>query len=107
MKEIKAYIRNHMVDVVVDALEALPAVPAVVATEVRGFGHTRDGNRTVRIELTKLELDVPDHLVPEVVDCIVHHARTGHRGDGKVFVSDLREAIRISDGARGEEVLAR
>lgn len=110
MKEIKAYIRDNMVDQVVDALEAIPEVPGVAVSRITGFGHTHAGDdATVRVEMSKLEVDVPDDQVATVVDCIVRNSRTraGHPGDGKVFVSGLEEAVRIADGARGESILRR
>lgn len=109
MKEVKAYIRNALVDDVVDALEALPGVPAVAVVPVRGFGHTANGGPAVRVEMSKLEVDLPDDAVEPVIDCIVRHARTGdgHPGDGKVYVTELAEAVRVADGARGPDILRR
>lgn len=110
MKEIKTYIRNNMVDAVVDALAAMPGVPGVAVVPVTGFGHVHhDGDETVRVQMTKLEIDVPDALVEEVIDRIVRHARTGdgHPGDGKIYVQSLDEAVRIADGQRGEKILTR
>lgn len=110
MKEIKTYIRNNMVDAVVDALEAMPEIPGVAVVPVTGFGHVHHENgETVRVKMTKLEIDVPDKLVGEVVECITRHARTGagHTGDGKIYVQPLDEAIRIADGQRGENILVR
>lgn len=109
MKEIKAYVRNNMVDAVVDALAAMPGVPGVAVVPVSGFGHVHDDrDTTVRIRMTKLEIDVPEAQVEAVIDCIVRHARTGagHPGDGRVYVTRLDEAIRIADGRRGDAALA-
>lgn len=109
MKEIKAYIRNNMVDDVVDALEAMPGVPGVAVVPVSGFGHVHDDGAAMRVQMTKLEVDVPDEQVEPVVDCIVRHARTGtgHPGDGKICVCELAQAVRIADGALGAEALER
>ncbi|MDZ7662996.1 P-II family nitrogen regulator [Thiohalophilus sp.] len=110
MKEIKAYIRNNMVDAVIDALAAMPDIPGVAVVPVNGFGHVHDnGDTTVRVSMSKLEIDVPAYEVEAVIDCITRHARTGegHPGDGKVYVQSLDEAVRIADGQRGEGILVR
>jgi len=109
MKEIKAYVREHMLDEVIDALAAVPDLPGMAIVSVREFGHAVENGRLVKTEMAKLEIDVPDELVAPVVETIVDHARTGegHPGDGKVFVSELREAIRIADGTRGDTAVRR
>lgn len=106
MKEIKAYIREAMVDSVVDALGEMPEVLALSVVALHGFGRG-EGGRLERVSSRKLELDVAAVDVDAVVDCIVRHARTGegHPQDGKVYVSSLDDAIRIEDGVRGEAVL--
>lgn len=106
MKEVKAYVRSSMVDGVVDALSQLPGVPGVSVVSTVGFGRDAEG-RVSRVEMTKLEIDVRDEHLREVVGCIVGHARTGagHPQDGKVLVSALETAVRIGDGARDEEAL--
>lgn len=107
MKEVKAYIRANMADGVVDALEQLDEVPAVAVVSLREFGHRHSDGQMQAVEMVKLEMDVMESAVGVVVDCILQHARTGagHPGDGKVFVSDLAQAVRIEDGKRGEEAL--
>ncbi|HER19580.1 MAG: P-II family nitrogen regulator [Halothiobacillaceae bacterium] len=104
MKEIKAYIRESMTDAVVDALEAMPGVPGVAVMPVSGFGHAGEGGMTARVTLTRIEIEVPDALADAVVSCLRDHARTGagHAGDGRIYVTDLRRAVRIADGAEGE-----
>lgn len=106
MKEIKAYVREAMVDVVVDALGRMPEVLALSVVPVEGFGRGETG-RLERVAARKIEVDVADACVDAVVRCIVRHARTGagHPQDGKVYVSSLENAVRIQDGARGEAVL--
>lgn len=110
MQEIKAYVRKNMLDSVLDSLNTIAGLPGIAIVEVNGFGHhaAEDGPLT-RTEMAKLEIDVPDELVAPVVETILEHARTsqGHPGDGKIFVSDLREAIRIADGARGDLAVRR
>lgn len=102
MKEIKAYLRPHMVDPVVDALETEPGLPGVTVSEVTGFGHAAGGGPVELTERAKLEIVVPDAEVEHVVGVIVQEARTGAPGDGKIFVSDVTGAVRIRTGERGE-----
>ena len=107
MKAIKAYIREAMVDRVIDALGHLPGPPAVTVLEVQAYGHRPEGTTLEKTRMAKLELDVTDDACDRVVATILQNARTqaGHPGDGKVYVSDLSEAYRISDGAFGEQVM--
>ncbi len=104
MKEIKAYIRPPMADTVVDALEAMPGIPGVAVTSSYGFGHVVDDGQPARVEMTRLEIEVPDALADSVVECVREHARTGagHIGDGRIYVTELSRAVRIADGAEGE-----
>jgi len=102
MKEIKAYIRSEMLDIVLDAIAALANSPAVTVVPVRGFGHPKGGGPPGLVERTKLEIVVPDPQVETVVKCVLQHARTGAAGDGKVFVSTVEAAARIRTGERGE-----
>jgi len=107
MKEIKAYIRNQMVDGVLDALALLPGVRGVTLVAVRGFGHPKIEGPPQIVERTKLEIVVPDDQVEMIINCIIQHARTetGHCGDGKIFVSHVDTAVRIRNGERGEGVV--
>jgi len=104
MKEIKAHVRNEMVDRVLDALAALPDSPGVTVVPVRGFGPPKGGGPHKLVERTKLETVVPDDQVETMIDCIVRHARTGAIGDGKIFVYQVDTAVRIRTGERGESV---
>lgn len=105
MKEIKAYIRNNMVDAVMDALEAHPDRPGISVIQVHGFGHPRRGEPAAFDTFSKLEIVVADHQVRAVVDLILKHARTGRYGDGKVFVSNVEEAFRIRTGEQGHDAV--
>lgn len=100
MKEIKAYIREHMLDHVIDALAAIPGMPGIAVVHLREYGHATGDGSLVRVEMAKLEIDVDDALVTTVVETLVTQARTGdgHPGDGRVFVSDIGKVIRIADG---------
>jgi nitrogen regulatory protein P-II 1 len=105
MKEIKAYIRTTMIDAVMDALESEPDRPGMTVTEVRGFGHPKQGEPPVLQTLAKLEIVVMDNQVQSVVDLILKHARTGRYGDGKIFVSNVEKAYRIRTGDQGTDAL--
>lgn len=102
MIEIKAYIRNVMVDNVIDALNTLEAVTGIAVVPLKEYGHSARDGSLERVEMTKLEVDVADDAAQQVVDCIVQHARTGkgHPGDGRIFVTELKQAVRIVDGSR-------
>ncbi len=113
MKEIKAIIQPFMLEKVLHALDGLPDLPGVTVSQVLGWGRERaaavadavqeSGHAFAR--KTKLEIVVSDDLVSLVVQTISESARTGRPGDGKIFVSDLTEVVKIrtgeSNGAAG------
>ena len=107
MKEIKAIIRQHRLDAVLDALRAHPELPGVTVSYVRGFGRTVGRTESegapvqyATAEMVKLECVVNDDDVDAVIDLIQQAAHTGNVGDGKVFVYDVERAIKIRTGAR-------
>lgn len=108
MKEIKAIIQPFMAEKVIDALAAIDGLPGITLSEVKGFGRTRGRSQSSRDEAvrclkkTKLEIVVPDALAATVLECIQQHAYTGNRGDGKIFVLPVEDAIRIRTGAHEE-----
>ena len=112
MKRIEAIIRHHRLEDVKDALAA-GGVAGMTVSEVRGFGRQRGRKETYRgteytvdfVPKVHVEVIVPEKIVPDVVDTIIKAARTGGVGDGKVFVSDLAEVIRIRTGETGQEAL--
>ena len=110
MKEIKAIIQPFMLQRVCEALDAIPDLPGLTVSKVSGWGRTRAkgavssvehaGHRFV--EKTKLEIVVDDAKVQQVIATIVAAARTGNVGDGKIFVYDVNDAVRIRTGDSGE-----
>lgn len=105
MKQIKAFLRPQMLDPVVDALEANPDTPGLTVSHVEGWGHPK-GEAGFRLtDRVKLEIVVPDGWVETVLGLIVDEARTGHPGDGKIFVSTVDEAVRIRTGERGRSAV--
>ncbi|RME40905.1 MAG: P-II family nitrogen regulator [Planctomycetota bacterium] len=112
MKEIKAIIRPHRLDTVLEALHTHPKLPGVTVTPVRGFGRTvgRNGGpagaavQYGTVEMTKLECVVNDQDVDEVVDLIQQAARTGVAGDGKITVYEVTQVVKIRTGARMQRI---
>lgn len=107
MKKIEAFIKSHRLDDVALALHRIESLGGMSVTDVRGFGRKRgeapqsaDFHHTVRIEVF-----CSDQLAPTVVDTIEKTAHTGLRGDGKVYVLPVEEAVRISTGERGHAAL--
>lgn len=113
MKEVKAIIQPFMLNKVVDALMQIEDLPGVTVSEVRGFGRNRADNAAQKwvdsgiayAVKTKLEIMVPDALVEQVVKTIQEAAHTGRPGDGKVFVIDIEQTVKIRTGESGEDAV--
>ena len=114
MKEIKAIIQPFMLTKVVSALREVEGLPGMtVDTSVRGFGKGRAAGAHERlvddfieyVAKAKLEIVVPDELVERVVEVIQKNAHTGNPGDGKIFIYDVRDVVKIRTGERGEEAI--
>jgi nitrogen regulatory protein P-II 1 len=112
MKKIEAFIQPFKLDEVKDALTAI-GVEGISITDIRGHGRQK-GHREVyrgteyRIDLIpkiKLEVIVPSARAEEVITAIATTARTGKIGDGKIFIFDIADAVRIRNGDRGESAL--
>ena len=113
MKEIKAIIQPFMLEKVLHALDGLADLPGVTVSQVLGWGKERAATAADTVQeaghafarKTKLEIVVSDPMADRVVQTIAESARTGRPGDGKIFVSDLTEVIKIrtgeSNGAAG------
>ena len=105
MKKIEAIIRHFKLEEVKDALNEI-GVKGMTVTEVRGFGRQRGHTETYRgaeysvdfLPKVKLEVVVDDSEAQTVINKIMTVARTGQVGDGKIFVSDLSEVVRIRTG---------
>jgi nitrogen regulatory protein P-II 1 len=112
MKKIEAVIRHYKLDEVKTGLTQA-GIHGMTVTEVRGFGRQRGHKETYRgaeytvdfLPKLKLELAVREDQWKGVVDVILTHCRTGQIGDGKVFVYDLEDVIRIRTGEAGEEAI--
>jgi len=112
MKLITAIIKPFKMDDVREALSEI-GVAGVTATEVKGFGRQKGHTELYRgaeyvvdfLPKVKLEIAVADDMVEQAVNTIVKAANTGKIGDGKIFVSDLEQVIRIRTGETGEDAI--
>jgi len=112
MKKIEAIIKPFKLDEVKRALNEM-GVTGMTVLEVKGFGRQKGHTEVYRgaeyvvdfIPKVKIEAAVNDELVPAVVERVLTAARTGKIGDGKIFVFDLEEVVRIRTGERGMEAL--
>ena len=112
MKLITAIIRPFKLDEVREALSQA-GVSGITVTEVKGFGRQKGHTELYRgaeyvvdfLPKVKIEAAVSDELVERVIEAIEGAARTGKIGDGKVFVYDLEQVVRIRTGETGKEAL--
>lgn len=109
MKEIKALIQPFMLDKVLDALRDHAELPGLTVSEVVGWGRAAaskvksgqaEGGHAFA-KKTKLEMIVPDEMVESVVDLVSKAAHTGRPGDGKIFIIEVTDVLRIRTGERG------
>jgi nitrogen regulatory protein PII len=109
---VEAIIKPFKVDDVKNALNAI-GITGMTLVEVKGFGRQKGHTEIYRgaeyvvdfIPKIKIEVAVPADTVPAVVERIVTAARTGKIGDGKIFVYDIEDVVRIRTGERGKEAL--
>ncbi len=112
MKLITAIIKPFKLDDVREALSEI-GVSGVTATEVKGFGRQKGHTELYRgaeyvvdfLPKVKLEIAVTEDIVEQAVETIVKAANTGKIGDGKIFVSNLEQVIRIRTGETGAEAI--
>src|SRR3974377_2165740 len=112
MKKVEAIVRHFKLDDVKQALTERGIVGMTV-TEVRGFGRQKGHTEMYRgteyevdfVPKIKIEVVVADAKLPTVLETIMSSAQTGQVGDGKMFVSDLAEAVRIRTGESGETAI--
>jgi nitrogen regulatory protein PII len=109
MKEIKAYIKPHKLSDVTAALASVDGLTGMSVIDCRGYGvgwgkaeENPEGELLDCRKSVKLEVVCLDHLVNEVIAAIESAAHTGLKGDGKIYVGDISEAVRISTGQRGD-----
>jgi nitrogen regulatory protein P-II 1 len=112
MKRIEAIIQPHKLEDTKEALKGI-GVDGMTITEVRGHGRQKGHTEVYRgmeykvdlLPKVKIEMVVPDSRADEVIRTLVTAARTGKIGDGKIFVFEVAEAIRIRNDDRGDAAL--
>ncbi|MEM9223028.1 MAG: P-II family nitrogen regulator [Pseudomonadota bacterium] len=112
MKKIEAIIKPFKLDEVKEALQEV-GLQGVTVVEARGFGRQKGHTELYRgaeyvvdfLPKVKVELVVPDNLLPSAIEAIRSAAQTGRIGDGKIFVLPVEDAIRIRTGEAGEEAI--
>jgi len=112
MKLVTAIIKPFKLDDVRQTLADL-GVKGITVTEVKGFGRQRGHTELYRgaeyvvdfLPKVKIELAVDDDVVEQAIEAITNSARTGKIGDGKIFVTDLEQVIRIRTGETGPEAV--
>ena len=112
MKKIEAVIKPFKLDEVKNALNEI-GVQGMTVVEAKGFGRQKGHTELYRgleyvvdfLPKVKIEILAWDDLTDRIVETIANSARTGRIGDGKIFVTDLAEVVRIRTGERGEEAI--
>ncbi|MDX9752344.1 MAG: P-II family nitrogen regulator [bacterium] len=112
MKKLEAIIRSHKLEDLRAALEEL-GIHGMTITEVRGFGRQKGHHELYRgreyhvsfVPKIKVEIMVKTEVVEKIIDTIRKVCATGQVGDGKIFIYDIQDSIRIRTGERGEEAL--
>jgi nitrogen regulatory protein P-II 2 len=112
MKMVAAVIKPFKLDDVREALSDI-GVQGITVTEVKGFGRQKGHTELYRgaeyvvdfLPKVKIELAIPDELLDRVIEAIMNAAKTGKIGDGKIFVYELEQAIRIRTAETGADAL--
>ncbi len=112
MKKVEAIIKPFKLDEVKESLNEI-GVQGITISEVKGYGRQKGHTELYRgaeyvvdfIPKIKLEIIVADSILPQVVGAIEKSAKTGRIGDGKIFVTNVEEVIRIRTGETGEDAL--
>jgi len=112
MKKVEAIVRHFKLEDVKNGLTEA-GIHGMTVTEVRGFGRQKGHTEVYRgteyavdfVPKVKIEVVCSDDDLKKVIDAVLKAAQTGQIGDGKVFVSELQESIRIRTGETGEEAL--
>ena len=112
MKKVEAIIRHFKLEDVKNALTE-NGIHGMTITEVRGFGRQKGHTEMYRgteyavdfVPKVKVEVTCADEMLDKVVETILGSAQTGQIGDGKLFISDLKEVVRIRTGEKGQDAL--
>jgi len=112
VKKVEAVIKPFKLDEVKDALQEI-GVGGMTVTEARGYGRQKGHTELYRgaeyvidfLPKVRLEVVVTDDMLDRVVETLIATARSGRIGDGKIFVTDIHDVIRIRTGERGEDAV--
>jgi nitrogen regulatory protein P-II 1 len=112
MKKVEAIIKPFKLDEVKEALHEV-GIQGITVTEAKGFGRQKGHTELYRgaeyvvdfLPKVKIEVVMEDSMVERAVEAIQHSAHTGRIGDGKVFISNIEEAIRIRTGEKGKDAI--
>ncbi|MHB8929238.1 MAG: P-II family nitrogen regulator [Melioribacteraceae bacterium] len=123
MKEIKAIIQPFMLTRVVTALHKIEGLPGITISDIKGFGKSK-GKKSSLSEIppearendndegiyefvpkVKIEIVVLDEIAEQIVDTIQQNAHTGNTGDGKIFVVDVEEVVKIRTNERNKDAV--
>ena len=112
MKKVEAIIKPFKLDEVKDKLNQI-GIKGITVSEVKGFGRQKGHTELYRgaeyvvdfLPKVKVEVAIGDNLLDQVIESITKAANTGKIGDGKIFVTELAQAIRIRTGETGEEAV--
>ena len=112
MKKIEAIIKPFKLDEVKDKLHDL-GIQGITVTEVKGFGRQKGHTELYRgaeyvvdfLPKIKMEIVIADSQAEDVINGIVKAAQTGRIGDGKIFITNIEETVRIRTGERGEDAV--
>jgi len=113
MKEIKGIIRDFKLDAVITELNKIEGLPGITISEIKGFGKLKAKDAQDKIseglhefvKRIKIELVVHNKIVDDVIDTIQRIAHTGNPGDGKIFVTEVSNVVKIRTNERGEEAI--
>jgi nitrogen regulatory protein P-II 1 len=113
VKKIEAIIKPFKLEEVRDALTSL-GIQGMTISEVKGFGRQKSHGELYRgaeyvvdfVPKVKIEMIIPDDLLQDVVRTIEQQAKTGKIGDGKIFIYEVEDSVRIRTGQRGEEAVS-
>lgn len=112
MKKIEAIVRHHTLDSIRDALTNL-GIFGMTVSEVRGYGRQKGHTESYRgaeykidfVPKVKLEIVCSEENLTPITDVLINAARSGNVGDGKIFISELSDVIRIRTGERGKDAV--
>tara|TARA_B100001540_G_C15368923_1_gene444709 strand:- start:74 stop:412 length:339 start_codon:yes stop_codon:yes gene_type:complete len=112
MKKIEAIIKPFKLDEVKNALAEI-GVQGLTVYEAKGFGRQKGHTELYRgaeyvvdfLPKVKIEIVIDDHIVEQAIECIEQAAKTDRIGDGKIFVSNIEQAIRIRTGEKGVDAI--